>query len=206
MTARLLVLTCCLLASAGYIQHKMQPERVPIRQSLSLMPDQMGRWNGAQNVPLTKDVLQVLGVTDYLSRIYRVTGTREAVSLYIGYYDSQRAGDTIHSPMNCLPGAGWEPMATSLLQIPVSTRSQPIGVKRVIIQKGLDKQLVLYWYHSHGRVIGNEYVSKVLMVYDAVRLNRSDAALVRVVSPIGDAEDGSEIAERGFANGGENVT
>jgi EpsI family protein len=195
MTLRLVILTLCLLASSGYIRHKMQPERVPIRQSLSRMPQQMGQWTGGQNLQLTDQVVNVLGVDDYVSRVYRETATQEAVGLYIGYYDSQRDGDTIHSPMNCLPGAGWQPMATSSLDISVPTRSGPIAVKRVLIQKGLDKQVVLYWYQSHGRVIGNEYWSKVLMVYDAVRLNRSDAALVRIVSPVGFAEDGERAAD-----------
>lgn len=193
MTARLLILTFCLLASSGYVRYHMEPERVPPRQPLSQMPDQLGKWSGSPNVRLTDEILAVLGVDDYVNRVYRASPA-EVVSLYVGYYESQRSGDTIHSPMNCLPGAGWQPMSTSYTSIPVATRSEPISVKRVVIQKGLDKQVVYYWYHSHGRVVGNEYTSKVLMVYDAVRLNRSDAALVRVVSPVG--QDGEASADR----------
>ena len=52
----------------------------------------------------------MLGVDDYLSRAYyRADGA--VVGLYMGYYGSQRQGDTIHSPLNCLPGAGWEPVS-----------------------------------------------------------------------------------------------
>jgi EpsI family protein len=126
----------------------------------------------------------VLGVDEYVNRVYE---SRDGVaSLYIGYYQSQRQGDTIHSPMNCLPGSGWEPLSRSYLTIPVGTDvkgSPEITVNRYVIQKGLDRQVVLYWYQSHGRAIANEYRSKIFMVYDAVRLNRTDAALVRVVSP-----------------------
>jgi EpsI family protein len=187
MTLRLIVLTACLITSWGYINHAMEVERVPARQRLDQMSDRLGAWSGGSRVPMTDEVLKVLGVDDYISRVY--TSGPEVVSLYIGYYDSQRNGDTIHSPMNCLPGAGWQPMETSYVPISVPGRAEPITVKRVLIQKGLDKQVVLYWYHSHGRVIGNEYWSKVVMVYDAVRLNRSDAALVRVVSPVSHDDD-----------------
>jgi EpsI family protein len=116
-------------------------------------------------------------------------------SLYIGYYESQRQGDTIHSPLNCLPGSGWEPVSKSYVSIPVeagSHASANILVNQYVIQKGLDRQVVLYWYQSHGRVVANEYRSKIFMVYDAVRLNRSDAALVRVVSPVIGGDPGAE--------------
>ena len=195
MTARLLILTCCLLASSGYIRYNLEPERVPIRQSLSLMPADMDGWSGGPHIPFTDDVLGVLGVDEYVNRIYRRSAT-DVVSLYIGFYESQRNGDTIHSPMNCLPGAGWIPISTTYVDIEVPNRAEPVTVKRVVIEKGLDRQVVLYWYHSHGRVIGNEYVSKVMMVYDAVRLNRSDAALVRVVSPIFPGSGGERLADQ----------
>jgi EpsI family protein len=187
MTTRLVALTLCLVASASYIQYAMEPERVPVRMPLVTLADRLGAFRGGPHTPMTKPVLDVLGVDDYVNRTY-VSDTG-LVGLYIGYYESQRNGDTIHSPMNCLPGAGWLPMSVSSVSIPVSNREAPIAVKRVLIQKGLDKQVVYYWYHSHGRVIGNEYWSKVYMVYDAVRLNRSDAALVRVVSPVGQSGD-----------------
>ena len=182
MTTRLIALTLCLVASSGYMHYAMEPERVPVRMPLVTLADTLGPFKSGPQVPLTKTVLDVLGVDDYVNRLY--TSNTGPIGLYIGYYESQRNGDTIHSPMNCLPGAGWLPVDISYVSIPVPTRAEPITVKRVVIQKGLDKQVVYYWYHSHGRVIGNEYWSKAYMVYDAVRLNRSDAALVRVVSPV----------------------
>ncbi len=194
MTLRLVALTVIFLASTGYVQYAMEPERVPLRQPLTEMSNRMGRWIGREAPPLTDSVLDVLGVDEYVNRYYQASAD-DLVSLYIGYYESQRNGDTIHSPMNCLPGAGWLPMETSYVDIAVPARPEPIRVKRVLIQKGLDKQVVLYWYHSHGRVVGNEYWSKAYMVYDAVRLNRSDAALVRVVTPVGLSEAGERAAD-----------
>jgi len=190
MTARLIALTLCLVASSGYIHYAMEPERVPVRARLDTLEGTLGRWKQRSTSPMTKEVLDVLGVDDYVSRVYMSSG--QVIGLYIDYYESQRNGDTIHSPMNCLPGAGWQPTDISYVTISVPERPAPITVKRVLIQKGLDKQVVFYWYHSHGRIVGNEYWSKAYMVYDAVRLNRSDAALVRVVSPVG--SDGNEAA------------
>jgi EpsI family protein len=109
--------------------------------------------------------------------------------LYVGYHGSQRQGDTIHSPLNCIPGAGWLPMEQGRITIDVrpGLRAQgtvPIQVNRVVIAKGMDRQLVLYWYQSHRRVVASEYWGKIYTVMDAIRYNRSDAALVRVITPI----------------------
>jgi EpsI family protein len=101
----------------------------------------------------------------------------------VGYYESQRQGDTIHSPLNCLPGAGWQPMSRSIVSIPVAGQP-PVTANRILIQKGLERQVVLYWYQSQGRTIASEYWGKVYLVYDALRRNRSDAAMVRVVTPV----------------------
>jgi len=193
MTKRLLVLALVFGLTAGYVAYAMEPEPVPLRQTFAAMDTNAGRWRMSSAPKLDPKILDVLGVDDYVNRIYR--GSRdEAVSLYVGYYQSQREGDTIHSPMNCLPGAGWIPIETRMVDLPIAGRA-PIRVKRVVIEKGLDRQVVLYWYQSHGRIIANEYWSKVAMVYDAVRLNRSDAALVRVVTPVNDAAGGQQAAD-----------
>jgi EpsI family protein len=119
------------------------------------------------------------------------------VSLYIGYYQTQRQGSTIHSPMNCLPGAGWNPKERTTLAIPVQRASdaatETIQVNRLVIEKGFDRQLVLYWYQAHGRVVASEYWGKIYTVLDAMRMNRTDAAMVRVISPISGTGAQSEV-------------
>ena len=142
------------------------------------------------------EILQVLGVDDYLSRAYYRPDGR-GVGLYAGFYKSQRQGDTIHSPLNCLPGAGWEPLSQTRLRIAdAGGPGAGIEVNRYVVQKGLERQLVLYWYQSHGRVVASEYTSRLLLIHDAIRLNRTDGSLVRVISPIpvGD-DDGGASAE-----------
>jgi EpsI family protein len=194
ITLRLAVLALCFGGTAVYAQRATRPEVVPLRRPLVEMPYLLDSWQGRDLPRMSADVLAVLGADDYLNRMY-VRESRDVVSLYIGFYQSQRNGDTIHSPMNCLPGAGWQPMTTSAVDVPLADGSGAIHAKRVLIQKGPDQQVVLYWYQSHGRSIANEYVSKAYMIYDAFRLNRSDAALVRVVSPVL-ANDTEEAAGR----------
>jgi EpsI family protein len=77
-------------------------------------------------------------------------------------------------------------------------RSVPINL--YIIQKDLDKEIVLYWYQSHGRVVASEYWGKFYLVYDALRLNRTDAALIRIVAPvIGGDEENAQARALAFA-------
>ena len=180
---RSLLLSVVLLVSAGYIVFATRAEKVPPRQPLAAMPLELGGWRGREAPRFAAAIERVLGVDEYISRAYG-RSNESSVGLYVGYYGSQREGDTIHSPLNCLPGAGWEPVRTGRAVIPVDGSAAPIRVNNFTIQKGADRQVVLYWYQSHGRVIASEYWSKAFMVYDAIRLNRTDAALVRVIAPV----------------------
>ena len=105
------------------------------------------------------------------------------VGIYIGYYASQRQGDTIHSPQNCLPGAGWHPVETGVGNLQADGRT--VTVNEFVIQKGLDRQVVFYWYQGRGRVVANEYANKAFLMLDAARLHRTNGGLVRLIAPIG---------------------
>ena len=197
MITRIVILTVCLTISAVFVARASKTEHVPPRAPLSQLPYSLEKWTGREATPFEPEIVDVLGVDEHVNRIYSAGSA--VAGLYIGYYQSQRQGDTIHSPLNCLPGAGWEPLSRTYLPVAVSARAgsppQEVTINRYVIRKGLDRQVVLYWYHSHGRVVANEYRSKVLMVYDAVRLNRTDAALIRVVTPItGTGADAEELA------------
>jgi EpsI family protein len=105
----------------------------------------------------------------------------------VGFYGSQKTGDTIHSPKNCLPGSGWDPVRAGQATIAVAGGRQ-IVVNEYVIQRDQDKQLVFYWYQGRGRVIASEYAAKFWMVTDAISKNRTDGALVRVITPIANNE------------------
>jgi len=108
----------------------------------------------------------------------------------VAYFKTQRTGQAPHSPKNCLPGAGWVPSSSSILDVPVRGETQAIPINRYVVSRGGDKSVVLYWYQSRDRVMASEYKAKFWLVADSIRYHRSDTALVRVWVPvIGNNED-----------------
>jgi EpsI family protein len=196
MLTRAAVLCLMLGATSVVLANARGSEIAVTRTSFASFPMSIGGWQAQVDPPLEDDILKVLGVDDYLSRIYYRPGA--AVGLFMGFYASQRQGDTIHSPLNCLPGAGWEPVKQGRLTIGnADGAGRDITVNRYIVQKGLERQLVLYWYQSHGRVVASEYWSRAFLINDAIRLNRTDGALVRVIAPIAvSADDDGAGAEK----------
>jgi EpsI family protein len=184
-------LVILLLATTAFIlESRGDTDRIPASQPLSQMPERFGSWT-AQDVPLTDDTLAVLGKGDFLNRVYTAQPaapgspmTKAApISLFIGYFASQRTGQTMHSPQNCLPGAGWifdSQRYTSFQDI----NGKQYKVGEYVISNGDIKQFVIYWYQAHGRSIPNEYKAKLYMVADAIRTNRTDGALVRVITQV----------------------
>jgi EpsI family protein len=172
----LLSLTFFVLEARG------REEILPPHENLSTFPMQIADRH-ARDLPMSPDELEVLGPGDFLMRDYASMSGGLPVNLYIAFFPSQRAGDTIHSPKNCLPGSGWVPIESghTYLRRP---NGSTITVNRYVIAKGSEQDFVLYWYQAHGRVTPSEYWAKILLVTDAIRLNRTDGALIRVVVPI----------------------
>jgi EpsI family protein len=112
--------------------------------------------------------------------------------LFIGYYASQRNGQTYHSPQNCLPGAGWAMLSHARLHLEERARAGEIN--HYLIGKGGEKMLTLYWYQARGRMIASEYWGKIYTVEDAIARRRTDGALVRVMLPVDDKPEGEERA------------
>jgi EpsI family protein len=205
MHVRALVLTVLFLCCAALLELRAGAISLPGREPLIGLPLAIGEWHGRVGPPLDSRVLAVLGADDYTIRVYTDRLGHQA-ALYVGYHASQRQGDSIHSPMNCLPGAGWQPMhsqrvplTTTLNNSPESGHATMVTVNKVIIQKGEDRQLVLYWYQSHGRIVASEYVAKALLFVDAVRTGRTDAGLVRIVAPIDPQSSRGELEAQNTA-------
>jgi EpsI family protein len=179
-------ITAGLLIGAFLFLHSLSHgEEIVPHQSLRELPYTLGSWTGTEQ-PFEERIVQAAGVSDYTNRIY--SGQPGGLTqLYVGYYTSQRTGDTIHSPKNCLPGAGWDPIQSGYAKIFIPGGRQII-VNEYVIQQGLDKELVFYWYQDRGRVIASEYSAKFWMVADAISRNRTDGALVRLVTPMNDGE------------------
>jgi len=141
------------------------------------------------DAPVPADEAAVAGFTDYALRVYQSadsTSPMFASSIYLGYYDRQTRGRTIHSPKNCLPGAGWEALSSGPERLAVA--EDTVTVNRYLLQNGDARALVLYWYQGRGRVAYNEYMVKWDLLRDAILKRRTDEALVRVVVTITDSE------------------
>jgi len=157
------------------------------RRELKGFPKQIGTWEQlGGDEQFDNQTVAVLRASDYLLRNYRAADGR-IVNFYVGYYVSQRDGATYHSPLNCLPGAGWVMNDPGTITITPEGRA-PFVANRYLIQNGHHKELLVYWYQGRGRAIASEYWGKVYTVVDSVRRRRSDGAMIRIMTPI----DGSE--------------
>jgi EpsI family protein len=172
--AALMVLGLLLVQSAG------RQETAALARPLAQLPRTIAGATGDER-PLTANEVKVAGVSDYMFRIFRRDST-SAFSVYVGYYASQATGKTIHSPRNCLPGAGWQVVESGTQQ--VALRGAPVTVNRYIIANGPAQALVLYWYQGRGRVSHSEYGVKWELLRDAATFGRTEEALVRVMVPI----------------------
>jgi EpsI family protein len=195
ITVRLAAVALLLGSAAVVMRASTRAEAAVPREVLAGFPLSIEEWRGENAQSLDLDTMRVLGVDDYILRTYARPG--DVVGLYVGYYASQRQGDTIHSPMNCLPGAGWVPVEAGRLRLP--SPGGEVELNRYLIQKGEDRQVALYWYQGRGRTVASEYWSKALLVWDAARRNRTDGALVRVLSPLGRHESVADGERRGAA-------
>jgi EpsI family protein len=129
---------------------------------------------------------RVAGVSDYVFRVFGPDST-PAFSVYVGYYESQATGRTIHSPRNCLPGAGWQTVESGKTSIEVPGEAAPVTVNRYLLANGPSQAIVYYWYQGRGRVAHSEYRVKWDLLRDAIARGRTEEALVRIVVPVASA-------------------
>jgi EpsI family protein len=178
-----------LLLAGGVIANAWQylGEAHVERKQLRGFPKQIGKWEQTGgDEQFDNQTLAVLRASDYLLRDYRGADGR-VLGFYVGYYASQRDGASYHSPLNCLPGSGWVMSEPGTMTIRPEGRP-PFLANRYLIQNGGHKELLVYWYQGRGRAVASEYWGKVYTVVDSVRLRRSDGAMVRVTTPVGNSE------------------
>lgn len=165
----------CALISGVRAQRAM-----PLPVSLSTLPAQLVGYTG-RDLPVSEAEQRVAGMTNYVFRIF-AKSPRDGFSLYVGYYPSQTTGKTIHSPRNCLPGAGWQPLEKSAQPIQVGNRT--VYVNRYLLADSTGQALVYYWYQGRGRVESSEYKVKWELLRDAALRGRTEEALVRIMVPV----------------------
>lgn len=201
---QLWTIVICLFAALLMIEARGDVDKVPPSAPLAQLPTQLGLWH-SEDLPISPESLEILGKGDFLNRVYfknprgaAASGANAAslpLQLFIAYFPTQRSGQSIHSPQNCLPGSGWSFVHSGVTRFQDATGKQ-YEVGDYVISNGRDKQEVLYWYQSHGRSIASDYKAKLLMVTDAIRYGRTDAALVRVITAVGPNEAPDAAHER----------
>jgi EpsI family protein len=198
---RALVLSAMIVAAGALACRGNSTDTATPRHPLDAFPRAIEGWTAAGDVPLDQETRDILRADDYLDRNFRGPDGR-VVNLYVAYYASQRQGEAIHSPQNCLPGSGWQPVESGVEALPVASRAIPVN--RYVIERSGLRQLAYYWYQGRGRVVANEFANKFWLIADAARFGRSDGALVRVMTTMtpgaGGAADaaGTEFSRRAF--------
>ncbi|MGD0130969.1 MAG: exosortase C-terminal domain/associated protein EpsI [Bryobacteraceae bacterium] len=170
-------------------------ELIPVSKPLGEFPAVIGPWRMVREGVIEQEEKDVLRADDYLTRQYRASPDKTA-GLFVAYFRSQRAGQTPHSPKNCLPGSGWTWTVSDTISVGIAGRARPIEINRYIVSKGDDHAVVLYWYQSRDRVVASEVRATIFTAWDALRYNRTDTELVRVVTPV--AESGVEFIQAFF--------
>ena len=170
-------------------------EIAPPRAAFIDFPMQLNGWSGTA-LGLEKQYIDALRFDDYILADYR-SNNGESVAFYVAYYQSQRKGQSAHSPQSCLPGGGWEISSMTHVDIPAGTGMVlPLPVNRVVIQKGREKQVVWYWFKQRDRILSNEYLVKLFLFWDALSRGRTDGALVRMSSSVGLGETEDVVDQR----------
>jgi EpsI family protein len=199
-SSRFWAIVFLLVISTVVLRVRGDVDKVPPSQPLDQMPTTIGNWT-ATDIPLDTETLQILGKGVFLNRDYMPLFASASaadgapVGLFIGYFPTQRTGQSIHSPQHCLPGAGWVFEQSGVTEID-TPGEQPIQVGEYLISNGSEKQEVLYWYRSHGRSIANDYKAKLYTLLDSIRYSRTDAALVRIVTPLRPGESRENAHQR----------
>ena len=162
-----------------------RPEVIPGGQPLAALPSELGSYRLVQEGVVDQETRDVLRADDLLNRFYG--NDHGAANLFVAEFRSQRNGKPPHSPKNCLPGSGWVPLDSR--EVTIETGMGPIQTNRYVVANGDNRSLVLYWYQSRNRSVASEYLAKYWVVVDAMRLNRTDTSLIRVVVPIANRDD-----------------
>lgn len=179
------LVTLLLIVQTALLYSSIRPEYIPTSRPLDGFPRQFGSWTMVQESQVDPDTQAILNADDTLNRIYASPTAPVQPSLFVASFRTQRNGKAPHSPKNCMPGAGWTQLSSGSYPIDAGLAA-PIVVNRYVIVHGQDRELVLYWYQSRDRVVADEFRAKYWVVADAIRLNRTDTALVRVIVPIVD--------------------
>jgi len=177
------------------IQSSGSVTETPIKKSLSEFPKQIGDFKYVDNIYFSDGIINMLGVDDYISYDY-VGKNGRRVNLYVSYFGAVGVTGSYHSPKNCLPGGGWNVIHSESIALKNSMNGGSRGkIQKVIIQKGDEQQVVLYWFHNRGRIIASEYWEKIYLVLDALFKGRRDGSFIRIMGDTQKGDTGASVDE-----------
>jgi EpsI family protein len=196
MTLLRISITAILLVGGIFATHSFRPKIAAVPHwPLREFPSDIGRAH-SEDRPFEVEIVRAVGADDYINRVY--LGSTPPIELYIGYYKDQRSGERIHSPKNCLPGSGWEPVHASRVEIG-SENGAPVLVNGYLVAQGPRRNMVLYWYQSQGRIVASEYLAKFLLITDGLKNRPTDGAMVRIWTSAADGEASAQARAVDFA-------
>jgi EpsI family protein len=181
MQTKAVIIIITMLFSSILLEFLSYSEKIIPNKPFDSFPLEIGQWKGVKDELDTK-IYNILGVEDYIMANF-YSADKKMVNLYVGFYQSQREGDLIHSPKNCMPGSGWNIIETSQEVIEIDNNVKINSIK-LLLQKGSEKQIVLYWFQSRGRIVTSEYMEKIWLVVDSIIKHRTDGSFVRFISPL----------------------
>src|ERR1035441_5671997 len=155
--------------------------RVPelLAVPLDQIDSQIAGWAAAGDQTLPAPTLHALAPSSYLVRTYKKAGSQ--LDLFIAFYAQQRAGESMHSPKHCLPGAGWEIWNHDSAL--VSTGGRQYEINKYSIQNDGKRMLMFYWYQSKSRIIASEYLGKIMLARETIGTGRTGGSIVRITLP-----------------------
>lgn len=175
------VLSLLLVLQALLYYKASGTERTPLAAPLIAFPTTLADWHMVQEGVVDKETEEILRADDTMVRVYANPAMRAQSSLFIAYFQTQRTGQSPHSPKNCLPGSGWQPEENDEVNVPIG--NETIRINHYLVSRGDESSLVYYWYQSQGRAIANEFAAKFYLIADSIRKHRSDTSLVRIIVP-----------------------
>lgn len=191
-TSRVAVAVLLLAIMAVLAARAQQP---PLVHDSSIdVPYTIAEWQG-EDAPSDAEADAATAADRILNRWYESSGSE--AGLYIAYYAQQRPGVSIHSPLHCLPGTGWEVLSNTVAD--VNLNGSTGSVRRLVAQKQSDRMLILYWYAINGQMIASELGSRFRLLHNRVRFGRNDAALVRIAVPVNGSDLQAEHQAMAFA-------
>lgn len=188
---------CLILIVQATVSRAVSVSEKPHRDpDLQAFPMELASWRAQSEQALDEDLVRTLNPTEYLLRDYTNRSSGASINLFIGYFASLQNNFGPHSPRVCLPGAGWLVRSSKVTDIPVPGARQTIPVNEYVMEKASDRIFVLYWYQNDRNVWAEEFWAKLTLLPDLIRYRRSDASLIRLITPM---ESGSPEAEKARA-------